>query len=116
MIRYRLVLLENSGKRNGCIQDCFSLDGKLLVHDHVLHGNAVKIRNCLVSLLRAFYENAVSVKINVAVQIRNTANRLFFFYTDADGISVYLTYHISFHKGNVLCLPFCVKKRRKNGI
>ena len=88
MIRDHIILLKNCRQCHGCIQYSISPDIQFLIHHNTVHLNSVKIGNRLISVLRTFHKNTVSVKINITVQITDTAYCLFLFYADTDSIAV----------------------------
>ena len=88
VVRYGFILLKNGSKSHSGIQDRVSLDRKLFILDHMIHLDPIEIGDAFIPFPGAFDKNTAAVKINVAVQIGNTAHRLFFPHGDHYGIPV----------------------------
>ena len=88
VVRNHIILLKNCGQSYRCIQYRIALDIQLLIHHDTIHLNSVKIWNCHISVLRALYENPVSVKINITVKVSDTSYRFLLFDTDANRITI----------------------------
>ncbi len=86
MIRYGIVLLENSCQRHRSGKNRTSLIGSFSPSITWLTSMPSKKAPVHPFVWELFNKNTVSVKINIAVQIRNAAYRLLFPDTDADTV------------------------------
>ena len=116
VIRNLIIFCKNSRKSNCRVHHRFILDGEFLVLDHFFDFDPVKKRDFFVTFRGSFHKNTVSVKINITVQIRDTANDILLLHTDTDGVPVQPCYGIAFYKRNIFCVLLSIKKRCKNRI
>ena len=115
MIRNHIILGKDRRKGNCCIQNRL-LDGKFLLHHDLLRLDAVKKGNFRISCLAALHKISITVKVNIAVQIRNASYNAFFFDADDQFVPAGTSDIKTLNIRKFFCRILGIKQRCKNGI
>ena len=115
MIRNHIILGKDRRKRDRRIHNSF-LDGKFLFHHHFSDLDTIKESHLCISRFTAFYKIAVTVKINITVQIWNAPDNIFFFHTDDQLASARTSDIKVLNVRKILCCILCIKQRCQHGV